>query len=90
MAKLVIRALQGNATSLNLSSKRISEVPTSVSKLKNVNVLLLNNNLITTLPVELLSLQHVSPYTLVCSFSFILFCVITALTLLIAYVNKNV
>lgn len=60
MAKFVIRALQGNATSFNLSSKKLDHVPKSVSRLKHLSTLLLNNNFITTLPEEFLSLQHVS------------------------------
>lgn len=61
MAEEVVRALYGGSTSLNLSSKKVREVPQCVSRLSNLSVLLLNNNCITALPVELLSLQQVSP-----------------------------
>lgn len=65
MAKLLVRVLHGKATSLNLSSKKIDEVARCVGRLTNISVLLLNNNFISTLPAEMLSLQHVSPLCLV-------------------------
>lgn len=60
MAESVVRALYGKGTSLNLTSKKIKEVPQCVSRLTNLSVLLLNNNSITALPCELLSLKQVS------------------------------
>ncbi|XP_071356693.1 leucine-rich repeat-containing protein 69 isoform X2 [Trachinotus anak] len=60
MAESVVRALYAKATSLNLSSKKIKDVPTSVSAIRNLSVLLLNNNAITALPAELLCLRQVS------------------------------
>ncbi|KAM9340447.1 uncharacterized protein lrrc69 [Symphorus nematophorus] len=57
MAKSVVRVLYGKGTSLNLASKKINEVPRCVSRLTKLSVLLLNNNSITTLPAELLSLR---------------------------------
>ncbi|XP_042290564.1 leucine-rich repeat-containing protein 69 [Thunnus maccoyii] len=64
MAESVIRALYGRSSSLNLSSKKISNVPKCVSRLTKLSVLLLNNNSITALPVELLSLQHLAELNL--------------------------
>lgn len=64
MAESVIRALYAKSTSLNLSSKKIKNVPKCVSRLTNLSVLLLKNNSITALPVELISLQHVSLFRL--------------------------
>lgn len=58
--KWVIRVLYARTTSLNLSSTHIKEVPKCVSRLTNLSVLLLNNNSITGLPTELLSLHQVS------------------------------
>lgn len=58
--KWVIRVLYAGAASLNLSSTHIKEVPKCVSRLTNLSVLLLNNNSITGLPTELLSLHQVS------------------------------
>uniref|UniRef100_A0A3Q3M7R8 Leucine rich repeat containing 69 n=1 Tax=Mastacembelus armatus TaxID=205130 RepID=A0A3Q3M7R8_9TELE len=60
MAESVVRALYGKSSSLNLSSKKVKDVPKCVSRLTNLSVLLLNNNSISSLPAELLSLQHVS------------------------------
>ncbi|KAG7500627.1 leucine-rich repeat-containing protein 69 [Solea senegalensis] len=60
----VVRALYGNSPSLNLSSKKIREVPKCVSRLTKLSVLLLNNNCITSLPAELLSLQHLTQLNL--------------------------
>lgn len=72
MAESVIRALYGKRTSLNLTSQKIKEVPQCVYRLTNLSVLLLNNNSITALPRQLLSLTHVSlrlfsPSSSVCS-----------------------
>ncbi|XP_026202870.1 leucine-rich repeat-containing protein 69 [Anabas testudineus] len=64
MAEAVVRALYGGSTSLNLSSKKVREVPQCVSRLSNLSVLLLNNNCITALPVELLSLQQLEELNL--------------------------
>uniref|UniRef100_A0A3B4XQE3 Uncharacterized protein n=1 Tax=Seriola lalandi dorsalis TaxID=1841481 RepID=A0A3B4XQE3_SERLL len=60
MAESVVRALYGKATSLNLNSKKMKDVPTCVSTITNLSVLLLNNNAITTLPADLSNLQHLS------------------------------
>lgn len=60
MTKSVMRALYGKSTSLNLSSRKIKVVPTCISRLTNLKILLLNNNSISSLPAELLALQHVS------------------------------
>uniref|UniRef100_A0A3B4U621 Leucine rich repeat containing 69 n=1 Tax=Seriola dumerili TaxID=41447 RepID=A0A3B4U621_SERDU len=60
MAESVVRALYGKATSLNLSSKKMKDVPTCISTITNLSVLLLKNNAITTLPAELSNLQHLS------------------------------
>ncbi|XP_045915029.1 leucine-rich repeat-containing protein 69 isoform X2 [Micropterus dolomieu] len=54
----VARAYYGKATSLNLNSKKLKDVPGCVSRLSNLSVLLLNNNSISALPAELLSLQR--------------------------------
>lgn len=59
---VVIGALKANSKSFNLSSKKIKHVPKSVSKLTNLSKLQLSNNWLTTLPVELQSLQHVSTH----------------------------
>ncbi|KAK2830348.1 hypothetical protein Q5P01_018279 [Channa striata] len=64
MAESVIRALYCRSTSLNLSSKKVRDVPTCVSRLTNLSVLLLNNNSISSLPVELLSLQQLEELNL--------------------------
>ncbi|XP_053190616.1 leucine-rich repeat-containing protein 69 [Scomber japonicus] len=64
MAESVIRALYAKSTSLNLSSKKIKNVPKCVSRLTNLSVLLLKNNSITALPVELISLQHLTELNL--------------------------
>uniref|UniRef100_A0A3P8T0U7 Leucine-rich repeat protein SHOC-2 n=1 Tax=Amphiprion percula TaxID=161767 RepID=A0A3P8T0U7_AMPPE len=56
--KSVVRALCGGGTSLNLSSQRIKDVPKCVSRLTKLSVLLLNNNSISRLPAELLSLRQ--------------------------------
>ncbi|XP_039676104.1 leucine-rich repeat-containing protein 69 isoform X2 [Perca fluviatilis] len=64
MTESVVRALYGQAASLNLSSKKIKAVPKCVSRLPNLSVLLLNNNSISALPAELLSLQHELPAVL--------------------------
>ncbi|XP_037549060.1 leucine-rich repeat-containing protein 69 [Nematolebias whitei] len=58
--KLVIRALYGKSTSLNLNSRSVFSVPECVSRLTNLSVLLLRNNFITGLPPQLLSLQQLS------------------------------
>lgn len=58
--KWVVRALCAGATSLNLNSIHIKQIPKCVSRLTNLSVLLLNNNSITGLPAELLSLHQVS------------------------------
>ncbi|XP_022065368.2 leucine-rich repeat-containing protein 69 [Acanthochromis polyacanthus] len=62
--KSVVRALYGGATSLNLSSQRIKDVPKCVSRLTKLSVLLLNNNSISRLPVELLSLRQLAELNL--------------------------
>ncbi|XP_035848714.1 leucine-rich repeat-containing protein 69 isoform X1 [Sander lucioperca] len=64
MTESVVRALYGQAASLNLSSKKINAVPKCVSRLPNLSVLLLNNNSISALPAELLSLQHLAELNL--------------------------
>ncbi|XP_068189644.1 leucine-rich repeat-containing protein 69 [Antennarius striatus] len=64
MAESVFRVLYGNGTSLNLTSKKIKEVPECISRLTNLSVLLLKNNSITSLPVELLSLKHITELNL--------------------------
>lgn len=63
MAEAVIRLMYGR-TSLNLTSRKLSEVPERVSRLTELSVLLLNNNFISSLPAELLCLQHVSAFGL--------------------------
>lgn len=65
MAKSVVRALFAQATSLNLSAKKLKEVPLCISALKSLSVLHLNNNFLTALPAELLSLQHVSLFSFI-------------------------
>ncbi|XP_035762435.1 LOW QUALITY PROTEIN: leucine-rich repeat-containing protein 69 [Neolamprologus brichardi] len=62
--KWVIRVLYAGATSLNLSSTHIKKVPKCVSRLTNLSVLLLNNNSITGLPTELLSLHQLAELNL--------------------------
>ncbi|CAB1320301.1 unnamed protein product [Coregonus sp. 'balchen'] len=57
---LVIRALKANSKSFNLSSKKMTDVPKSVARLTTISTLRLNNNSLTTLPVELRTLQRVS------------------------------
>ncbi|XP_028255895.1 leucine-rich repeat-containing protein 69 [Parambassis ranga] len=59
-----VRTLCGGATSLNLSSKKINNVPKRVSGLTKLSVLLLNNNSITGLPADLLSLRRLSELNL--------------------------
>lgn len=50
--------MHGERTSLNLTSKKIKEVPQSVYRLTSLLLLLLNiNSIITALPGELLSLN---------------------------------
>ncbi|KAM6903826.1 LOW QUALITY PROTEIN: uncharacterized protein lrrc69 [Lycodopsis pacificus] len=56
----MVRALYGKATSLALRSKLIKVVPTCVSRITN----LLNSSSISTLPAELLSLQHLAELNL--------------------------
>ncbi|CAL8297011.1 unnamed protein product [Lota lota] len=58
--KFVIRAIRGNAKSLDLSCKEIANVPTSVSAIQNLSVLRLKNNLIKALPDELTALQNLT------------------------------
>ncbi|XP_008305017.1 leucine-rich repeat-containing protein 69 [Stegastes partitus] len=62
--KSVVRALYGGATSLNLSSQKIKDVPECVSRLTKLSVLLLNNNSISGLPAELRSLQRLAELNL--------------------------
>ncbi|XP_035039608.2 leucine-rich repeat-containing protein 69 [Hippoglossus stenolepis] len=64
MAEFVVRASYGKATSLNLSSKKLKEVPQCVFSLTSLSVLLLNNNCITALPSQLTSLQHLAELNL--------------------------
>lgn len=57
---LVIRALKANSKSFNMSSKKMTEVPKSVARLTHILTLYLNNNSLTSLPVELQTLRNVS------------------------------
>uniref|UniRef100_A0A8C7GUJ3 Leucine-rich repeat-containing protein 69 n=1 Tax=Oncorhynchus kisutch TaxID=8019 RepID=A0A8C7GUJ3_ONCKI len=61
---LVIRALKANSKSFNLSSKKMTEVPKSVSRLTNILTLHLNNNSLTSLPVELQTLRNLTELNL--------------------------
>ncbi|XP_069032589.1 leucine-rich repeat-containing protein 69 [Embiotoca jacksoni] len=62
--KAVVRALYGRSTSLNLTTKKINDVPECISRLTNLSVLLLNNNFISDLPAELLSLRQLEELNL--------------------------
>lgn len=62
MTESVLIALYRNATSLNLTCKKLKVVPTCVSTIANLSVLLLNNNSICALPAELRALRHVSAH----------------------------
>ncbi|XP_029022318.1 leucine-rich repeat-containing protein 69 [Betta splendens] len=64
MAVSAFRALCGKSTSLNLSSRKMKEVPECVYTLTKLSALLLNNNTITALPVQLLALQHLTELNL--------------------------
>lgn len=70
MEKSVARVLYGQGTSLNLTSRKIKAVPECVFRIKKLSVLQLNNNSISALPAELLSLRCVSLpsiFSFVCS-----------------------
>ncbi|RXN00396.1 Leucine-rich repeat-containing protein 69 [Acipenser ruthenus] len=55
---LVLRAIQGNAKTLNLNSKKLKRVPKAVGKLTSLSILQLQNNSIATLPCEVESLNN--------------------------------
>lgn len=65
MAESVVRVLSGKGTSLTLTSRGMKELPVGVSALTNLSALLLNNNSISSLPCELLSLRQVSLHLLI-------------------------
>uniref|UniRef100_A0A665U6A9 Leucine-rich repeat protein SHOC-2 n=1 Tax=Echeneis naucrates TaxID=173247 RepID=A0A665U6A9_ECHNA len=64
MAESVVRALYGKATSLNLNSKKMTDVPKCVCAIEKLSVLLLNNNSIRSLPAELPALRHLAELNL--------------------------
>ncbi|KAK6491466.1 leucine-rich repeat-containing protein 69 [Huso huso] len=57
---LVLRAIQGNAKTLNLNSKKLKRVPKAVGKLTSLSILQLQNNSIATLPCEVESLNNLT------------------------------
>ncbi|XP_041933130.1 leucine-rich repeat-containing protein 69 isoform X1 [Alosa sapidissima] len=61
---LIIRALSANAKSFSLSSRKISDLPKSIARLKCILALHLNNNLLSVLPTELKSLQRLTELNL--------------------------
>nr|XP_006636190.2 PREDICTED: leucine-rich repeat-containing protein 69 [Lepisosteus oculatus] len=61
---LVLRAIKGNARSLNLNSKKIHQVPTAVAKLMSLSTLQLKNNFIATLPCEVQTLINLTELNL--------------------------
>uniref|UniRef100_A0A8C4TGI3 Leucine-rich repeat-containing protein 69 n=1 Tax=Erpetoichthys calabaricus TaxID=27687 RepID=A0A8C4TGI3_ERPCA len=57
---LVLRAIRGNAKSLNLNGKKLKQVPVSLEKLTSLLSLQLKNNNIATLPVEMKALNNLT------------------------------
>uniref|UniRef100_A0A8C4TI34 Leucine-rich repeat protein SHOC-2 n=1 Tax=Erpetoichthys calabaricus TaxID=27687 RepID=A0A8C4TI34_ERPCA len=83
---LVLRAIRGNAKSLNLNGKKLKQVPVSLEKLTSLLSLQLKNNNIATLPVEMKALNNVSLICLlinqlICLLSLCLFLAIYSFTI---------
>ncbi|XP_069778039.1 leucine-rich repeat-containing protein 69-like isoform X3 [Narcine bancroftii] len=61
---LVLRALRGNAKTLDLGGKKLKRVPKAVGRLRALNRLQLRDNLIAELPDELQALHHLTDLNL--------------------------
>eukprot|EP00062_Callorhinchus_milii_P025818 gi/632987220/ref/XP_007910671.1/ PREDICTED: leucine-rich repeat-containing protein 69-like [Callorhinchus milii] len=64
MAELVLRALRGNSTSLNLTNKQLQQVPIAVIKLKALRTLRISNNYLIDLPPEIKTLRELTELNL--------------------------